>query len=112
MNNSKAIHIFVPVFAFQLSNELPLLFVHIKVDAPVRDPLQDAQKYLFNHIKFSILCMENKATLTHLCAVSLCQFGRIAGDQFVLLILPVGTGHTTDTHREQRNQPVIDSNFH
>ena len=43
MNNSKTIHRFVPVFAFQLSNEFPLLLVHIKVDAPVRDSLKDAQ---------------------------------------------------------------------
>lgn len=30
----------VPVFALHLSYELPLLFVHIKVDAPCRDHLK------------------------------------------------------------------------
>lgn len=33
-----------PVFALQLSDELPLLLVHIKVDAPVGDHLSGTEK--------------------------------------------------------------------
>lgn len=40
---SAAISRFLPVFAFQLSDELPLLFVHVKVDAPVRYHLKDTE---------------------------------------------------------------------
>lgn len=61
---------------------------------------------------YSVNCAwENKVLLTHSCAVSLCQPGGIAGDQFVLFILPAGTVNTTDTHREQRNQQLTDSNI-
>lgn len=41
--------------------------------------------------------------LTHPSAVSLGQFGRIAGDQFVLLILPAVTVNTTDTQKEKKS---------
>ena len=34
MKMSSTIHTFLPIFALQLSDELPLLFVNIKVDAP------------------------------------------------------------------------------
>lgn len=34
-----------PVFALQLSDELPLLLVHIKVDAPIGYHLSGTEKY-------------------------------------------------------------------
>lgn len=52
---------------------------------------------------FSFLCGENKELLTHPSAVSLGQFGRIAGNQFVLLILPAVTVNTTDTQRGRKS---------
>lgn len=61
MNNSTTIHRFLPVFALQLSDELPLLFVHIKVDAPVRYHLKDTQHYwsLLSSVfgKCQIICL-------------------------------------------------------
>lgn len=43
MKMSSTIHTFLPVFALQLSDELPLLFVNIKVDAPVWYHLKNTQ---------------------------------------------------------------------
>jgi len=51
------------------------------------------------YIVFAVYCVwENKLLLTHSRAVSLCQAGGVAGDQFVLLVFSAGTVHTTDTH--------------
>ena len=36
------LHVNVPVFALQLGNKLPLLFVHVKVDAPCWNHLKEA----------------------------------------------------------------------
>lgn len=41
--------------------------------------------------------------LTHPSAVSLGQFGRIAGDQFVLLILSAVTVNTTDAQKGRQS---------
>lgn len=95
---------FLPVFALKLSNELPLLFVHIKIDAPVWYHLKKKEIKSLELIWFPKFTMyeRERERETHSSAVSLCQSGSVASDQFVLLILSAGTVNTTATHTTNR----------
>lgn len=53
---------------------------------------------------FESQCIQYSVSrLTHPSAVSLGQFGRIASNQFVLLILPAMTVNTTDTQKGRKS---------
>lgn len=93
---------FLPVLALQLSDELPLLFVDVKIYAAVGYHLsrvsvihQSPHKQQDRKVSDGRQVSEG---VTYPSAVALSQLAGVAGDQFVLFVLPAVAVNTAHTH--------------